>query len=305
MEAKEEAWDKMEKLNLKSDSDSEDESDTSSGSDSSVDPSSSQADVEQAGRAGAEEDADGQGAGREGSDSEDESEESDTSSGSDSSVDPSLDMSKAPFPVAMWDLLQCDPKRCSGRKLARLGLIKELRLGQRFPGLCLSPKGVSVVSPGDRDIVAEMGASVIDCSWARLDDTPFHKMKSGHPRLLPWLVAANTVNYGKPCKLNCVEALAATFYIVGYKDLASSYMARFSWGPSFIEINRELLDQYSACKNGEEVLEVQNKHLEILKKEKEVKESQKEKNKPGGGYYDDMDLPPSESEEDSDEDDNN
>merc|ERR1712013_722524 len=103
-------------------------------------------------------------------------------------------------------------------------------------------------SPGDRQVVEELGASVIDCSWARL-------------------VAANPVNYGKPCKLNCVEALAASFYIVGYKDLASYYLSKFSWGSSFIDINKELLDKYSECSNGEEVLEIQNKYLETLKKE--------------------------------------
>ena len=161
--------------------------------------------------------------------------------------------------------------------------------------------GESVISPSDRDIMAEMGASVIDCSWARLHDTPFNKMKSGHPRLLPWLVAANPVNYGKPCKLNCVEALAASFYICGYPDVARAYMDRFSWGPSFIDINKELLDKYSECKNSEEVIKVQNDHLEVMEKEKHLKEAKSKESKAKGGYLDDLDLPPSESEEDSED----
>lgn len=172
------------------------------------------------------------------------------------------------FPIAMWDLEQCDPKKCSGRKLVRHGLVKILRLGARFSGLVLTPVGQKCVSPTDRDIIQDYGCAVVDCSWARLDDTPFSRMRTSNPRLLPFLVAANPINYGRPCQLSCVEAIAATLIITGFVEEAKFYLGKFSWGHSFLELNEELLNKYSLCTNAEEIIATQEKFLAEARQEK-------------------------------------
>ncbi|XP_039748866.1 18S rRNA aminocarboxypropyltransferase [Pararge aegeria] len=178
---------------------------------------------------------------------------------------------EATFAVSMWDLNHCDPKKCSGRKLLRHNLIKNLKLGQKFQGLVLSPVGTQCVSPNDKDIIEKYGLAVIDCSWAKIDETPFGRMKSPHPRLLPFLVAANPINYGKPYQLSCVEALAAAMFITDHKKEAKFYLSKFSWGHSFLELNSEALDMYAACTDSKSVIEAQEKYLVLAESEKDTR----------------------------------
>lgn len=163
--------------------------------------------------------------------------------------------------LRMWDFSQCDPKRCTGARLSRRGIFQSMPLRQPFKGLVLSPNGTICISPADSTILEENGLSVIDCSWARLDEIPFHQMRAGHHRLLPFLVAANTVNYGKPSKLSCAEACAAALYICGRTEAAIKIMKEFGWGMEFIKLNKELLELYRTAKDADEVVSRQNAWL--------------------------------------------
>ena len=176
--------------------------------------------------------------------------------------------SKFPFPLAMWDLGHCDPKKCSGRKLARFGMVFDLPLKRSFTGLVLSPIGTSCVSPADKNIILNNGLCVIDCSWAKIDETPFSKMKCRHARLLPYLVASNPINYGHPWKLSCVEAYAATLYIVGFKNLGEELLKKFKWGLNFFKMNQSYLDTYTACADSTDMIKAQTKIMEDLKSTK-------------------------------------
>lgn len=222
------------------------------------------------------------------------SDSDDADSGDENSPDAAL----APFRLALWDLGHCDRKRCTGTKLVRQKAAQELRLGTPFPGVVLSPVGQACVSRQDRDLIEAKGLAVVDCSWHRLDDVPFNRTRGAAPRLLPWLVAANPVNFGKPCQLSCVEALAAALYICGFQEAAAGLLSRFKWGHSFLSVNEELLDTYAACASSEAVIAAQTAHLDSMAQLQQDNAARKDA-AAAGGYLDDMDLPPSESETES------
>ncbi|KAJ3336184.1 ribosome biogenesis protein tsr3 [Gonapodya sp. JEL0774] len=197
---------------------------------------------------------------------------------------------KFPFPVAMWDFHHCDPRRCSGAKLARLGVLKNLRIGgPRFHGIVVSPAGKRVVSVEDREAVSRAGVAVVEASWKRIDEVPFDRIKSQNERLLPYLLAANPVNYGRPFKLNCAEALAAAMYITGYQTEARKVLDAFTWGEGFWEINGELLDAYAAAPTSAALLDVQSEHLASLEAEREARRSEKNRASDGDGEARDSD----------------
>ncbi|KAK0384341.1 hypothetical protein NLU13_8428 [Sarocladium strictum] len=178
------------------------------------------------------------------------------------------------FKAACWDLGHCDPKRCSGKKLIKLGMMRDLHLGQRHNGVIITPNGKRTISPADRELMDQYGAAVVECSWARTDEVQWNKVGGKCERLLPYLVAANSVNYGKPWRLNCVEALAAAFAICGHLDWAEQILAPFSYGQSFLDINSSILKRYAACTDEADIKRTEAEWMERL--EREYAESREE-----------------------------
>jgi pre-rRNA-processing protein TSR3 len=99
----------------------------------------------------------------------------------------------------------------------------------------------------------------MDCSWEVLDTGVVRSWRIR--RALPFLMAANPVNFGKPCKLSSVEALAAALYILGEKERAQTLLSKVSWGIRFLEVNCEPLDLYADAKDSAEIIKIQGFYL--------------------------------------------
>lgn len=118
------------------------------------------------------------------------------------------------------------------------------------------------------ELVGNASACVRLCCCAK-ECTKESRLTNIPKYIVPYLIAANTVNYGKPWRLNCVEALAACFYICGHPEWAKEVLKNFRYGEAFLEINSELLDRYAACQTEEDVKRTEEEWLVKIEQEYE------------------------------------
>ena len=158
---------------------------------------------------------------------------------------------------------QCNPKKCTSLKMAKMNKAILLKNPYKVPknSIILNPYAEKALSPEDKKIVEKFGITALDCSWKEAE-LMFKKFKFKNQRSLPFLIACNPINYGKPCMLSTLEAFIAALYITNFKDEALDLTGCFKWAETFINVNNELLERYSNAKNSMEVVEIQQEFLQ-------------------------------------------
>ena len=162
------------------------------------------------------------------------------------------------MPLVAYRDNSCDPRKCTVKKLERAGFIRLVKKISQIPRntLLLDPTAEQALSPADRSVKS---ITVMDCSWEVLNTGAVSSWRIR--RALPFLVAANPVNFGKPCRLSSVEALAAALFIIGEEQQAHDILGKVSWGIRFLEVNEEPLTLYAAAKDSTEVVAIQEQYL--------------------------------------------
>jgi pre-rRNA-processing protein TSR3 len=168
--------------------------------------------------------------------------------------------------VFAFNAEHCNPKRCSARRLARFGMIEQVdRLG-RLPkkAILLDPFAKKALSAEDTEQATNRGICILDCSWEHAEGTFKKAKRIGRltSRSLPWLLAANPINYGKPWRMSSLEAAAAALTILGDTAHGHRVAEVTNWGVTFMQLNAEPLAEYAAAETSAEVVRIQQAYLE-------------------------------------------
>lgn len=152
----------------------------------------------------------------------------------------------------------CDPRKCTVKRLERTHLVKIVTKISHIPRstILLDPTAEQALSPADRPAKS---LTALDCSWEVLDTSAIRSWRKR--RALPFLVAANPVNFGRPWRLTSVEAFAAALWILHEQAQASIVLETQNWGCRFLELNEEPLKDYAAASDSSEVVAAQSRYL--------------------------------------------
>lgn len=166
------------------------------------------------------------------------------------------------YRLLAYHLDQDDPKKCSARRLARFNLATIVSSPRELPatGVLLDPRAEKALSAEDAGCSAIIA---VDCSWKHAEEVFSSLQRRMPPRALPFLVPANPVNYGKPVKLSTAEAFTAALYILGDVEGAEAVMSKFKWGPHFLQLNRQPLEDYRRAESSIEVVEAMHRYLPV------------------------------------------
>src|SRR5512136_392545 len=135
------------------------------------------------------------------------------------------------IPLIAYRDNSCDPKKCTVKRMERSGLVRVISKISHIPRntLLLDPTAPQALSPADRP---SRSITALDCSWDVLDTGAVSSWR--RRRALPFLVAANPVNFGRPWRLTSVEAFGAALFILGEPEQASIVLESQHWGPRFL-----------------------------------------------------------------------
>lgn len=156
-----------------------------------------------------------------------------------------------------------DPKKCSAKKLHRLGFVNLEKNFRRLPkhAILLDPFAEKSISIKDLSIAERVGILAVDCSWKNAEGCFYRLGKTSESRALPFVVPANPVNYGKPFKLTTLEAFATALYILDHIAPAREILKIYKWGPHFLELNKEPLEEYRNAEDSTEIIKIMKQYI--------------------------------------------
>lgn len=167
------------------------------------------------------------------------------------------------IPVTVYYTQQDDPRKNTALRLQKHGKARLVDDLKKVPehAVLLNPFAKKSVSREDLDDMRRYGLLALDCSWARAEEAFPQLLGRTRSRALPYLVAGNPVNWGKPFVLSTAEAIGAALFIVGETRQARDVLSAVPFGQQFLDLNKLPLQDYSQCQTSREVVAAMHAYM--------------------------------------------